>query len=162
MKSNIAMREMLQQHSKIKDVDFPLSPKLLVLLESPVEEHNGAFLFSKLKSTVHEPTSRFEDLTGYECAVNHVHLEDYVDSPAAMHRESLLKMGMTFVDHLKQRLSFTHPQTHFRIILSCNLDDPPGSVVRFHKIRVGESWINEDNLDGYEGEAILVIDVPGD
>jgi len=160
MKTNVAMRELLQKYDKFEEVDFSLDPKLLALLDSPVEEHNGAFLFSQLRPTVQDPLSRFGDLTGYECTVNHIHLEDFVDSLDLESRERLLQIGVASVHHLVEKLSLAHPHIQFRVIMSCNLDDPPGCVLRFHKIRVDENWVKLDDLDGYEMEAILVTDVP--
>lgn len=159
MKNNKAMTKLIRQYGESQDRSFPLNPKLVTLLDSGIKERDGVFLLVALEFSVSTPMSRFGDRTGYECAVNHVHLEDFLDSANQQDRGTLFRSGVAFAHRLNEKLVSTFPQDHFRIILSCNLDDPPGCVVRFHKVRAGENWIQLDDLEGYKSEAIMVIEV---
>ena len=159
MKSNSAMKRLLQHYGESEGRLFPLSAKLITLLASHIEERDGVFLFTTFDRSVPSSTSRFGDLTGCECAINHVHLEDFVEPTNHKDRETLFKSGISFAYRLKEKLISTFPQERFRIILSYNLNDPPACVVRFHKVRAGENWIKLDDLEGYESEAVMVMDV---
>jgi len=133
---------------------------LISLLGSGIIENNGTFLLKKLEDSVKDPFPRFGDLTGYECEVNHVHLEDYIDFSHNKDPEILFRSGVAFVSRLNEKLALTYHNEHFRIILSYSLDEPLGCSIRFHKIRTGENWIKMEDLEGYKSEAIMVMDVP--
>ncbi|MFY9843053.1 MAG: hypothetical protein WA718_17530 [Terriglobales bacterium] len=94
------------------------------------------------------------DRTGFECFINHVHL------PFDGTNQTLISC-LEYVATLQQTLM---PLTdrRFRVIVSLSEDDESpkfACTVRFHQIRPGEDWIEED-IEGYKSEAMLVFDVP--
>lgn len=97
----------------------------------------------------------FPDLTGYECFVNHVHIEDYL-SGAKPGSDALLEQGLAFANKIVEELSSLFPEKQFKAIVTANKS---GCSVRFHLIRRGENWLSDD-LDKYVQEAILVLETP--
>jgi hypothetical protein len=95
----------------------------------------------------------FPDLTGYECFVNHVHIEDYL-SDAELGSNALLKQGIALANKIVEELSSLFPGRLFKAIVGAN---ESGCSVRFHLIRSGENWLSDD-LDKYGQEAILVLE----
>src|SRR5690554_2407495 len=85
----------------------------------------------------------FIDKTGYECFINSLHIDDYVES-------NFLSYALVFVFELFERWK---KNKNLQAIISV---DEFGAVVKLHKDRVGESWIG-GNIEDYE-EAILAID----
>jgi hypothetical protein len=92
--------------------------------------------------------SDFPDRTGYECFVNHVHIDDYVSdaSPPA-----LAALGVAFAERLCDAL--TAHGGKFAVIVS---SDDTSCSVRFHRLRDGEQRV-ADNLESYRDEGVLVI-----
>ena len=88
------------------------------------------------------------DLTGYECFVNHLHIDDYTDENFFLHGLGLIMAVAGIV-----RNKF--PQKHFRFILAQEKDS--SCNVRFHCRRKGEEWLSED-IDQYREDGILVMD----
>jgi hypothetical protein len=100
------------------------------------------------------------DPTGTECSINKWHIEDLLQTTS--YSESFLaKAGIRFAQEIRTRLLATLIQGEFRVIVSVTdpLDDslPLGCTVRCHKRRPENPWLRED-LEGYENEALLVID----
>jgi hypothetical protein len=91
--------------------------------------------------------SLYHDKTGFECFVNHIHINDYAD-------EDYLEIGLAFLLSLGSKLQREFSKRKFRLILSENND---GCTVRFHCLRNGERWTSED-LDQYKEEGIFIID----
>jgi hypothetical protein len=103
----------------------------------------------------HVKVTDFPDKTGFECFINHVHL------PFEGTIASLVPC-LEYVAKLQEALIPFTQDRQFRLIISLSEDDAfPNSActVRFHEIRLGENWI-ADGLEGYQSEAILVLDVP--
>ena len=93
--------------------------------------------------------ARFEDETGYECFVNHIHLEDLVlTSDRCLLFEQALLFGNE-VAGLKSKIGVLEP-LEFIII-----EDGAEVSVRFHMVRMGQSWLS-DNIEGYR-EAVAAI-----
>jgi len=159
MKTNTSMDKLLQVYGETESRQFSLSSKLSTLLESRIEERDKTFCFTSLRSTISEPVMFFGDLTGYECAVNHIHIDDFLEPGSQQKQGLLFRSAIAFAYRLKEKLISTFPKQNFNIILGYSLGNPPGCTVRFHKIRENESWIS-DNLDGYEAEAVMVLDTP--
>lgn len=95
----------------------------------------------------------FPDATGYECFVNHVHIEDHVLGKGTG-SISVHKQALEFARRLSESLSSSFPGKLFLVILACS---ESGSSARFHLARQGQSWLSED-LEGYAEEAILTIE----
>jgi hypothetical protein len=115
---------------------------------------NGAIIFkSMVKNAKRVNKDNFPDLTGYECFLNHIHIEDYLDisSPGP---QALLKQGVVFALHVKNQLEKFFQHSKFRLIVAFN---ESGCNVRFHCLRLGEKWLSED-LEQDTGESILVLE----
>src|SRR5215470_16016930 len=98
------------------------------------------------------------DLTGLECFVNHYH----IDRPGDGSLRASAIAGIVAAKEFKRMIEATGIPGDFRVIVSANYNpdpDPPfnGAVVRFHKIRPNNSWLDHD-LEAYKYEGILTID----
>ena len=87
---------------------------------------------------------------GFEAFINHVHLDDELELPAA--DPMVLVQAGRYATELADRLERAYPGEVFVLIIG--LGD--SCTVRFHKLRPGESWIADD-LEGYENEAMMVV-----
>jgi len=130
-------------------------PKALSqLLARGFTKLHGAIVFTaarKIGEKV-EPKN-FPDLTGFECFVNHIHIEDQLDRPLS-NEIAVLRQGIAFAFETKTRLLSKFPRKHFKVIVVSTTDS---CGVRFHLNRPGEEWLASD-LDGYAKEAILVLE----
>lgn len=131
-----------------------LSAKLSELLAEGFTDLDGAVVFTAMRDTAERVTpDNFPDLTGYECFVNHVHVEDHVDNSIS-EQPALLKQGIAFALAVESGLCSTFPGKPFKVIVAATTR---GCGVRFHSVRTGEEWL-ASNLDGYAEEAILVLE----
>ena len=165
MRTNTWMSKLLQQYEIGEDYSQELIPELRALLDAGFHVRDGAYLFARLENTVGEPPEQFEDLTGYECAVNHFHPDFYLDPPDHENTELVLKNGVAFVHALARKLRGSFPGVPFRIILDYSDETNDwlmSCTIRFHKVRPAEEWIKLDDLDGYKTGAILIVSIPGD
>lgn len=131
-----------------------LSERLSQLLAEGFSVLDGAVVFTSARNIAESVgPANFPDLTGFECFVNHVHVEDHLDGSLPSPTQ-LLKQATAFAfaitDHLRSRF----PEKAFRVIVSATAS---GCGVRFHQVRPLEDWLASD-LDGYADEAILVLD----
>jgi hypothetical protein len=92
------------------------------------------------------------DLTGEECSVNSFHLEDYLEKDMSRESQALAVTAVKYADWLAERLR-RFSADPFRIIFSV---DRRNCVMRFYKVRDGESWLDDD-LEGYQ-QAVAVHD----
>jgi len=148
------MQKLLVQSSESKLANIKLGPKLNQLLVSKILEIDGVFVLESLQTRSQVFRTAFPDLTDYECAVNHIHIEDF----SAKKKQNQLELGVGFACKLKDKLQQEFPLKRFRIIVSYRMDDYLCSV-RFHHVRENEIWIELDQLDEYEMEAILIFDI---
>lgn len=132
-----------------------LGPRLRELLDSPmVREGPCCVLQALAKLNGNARQESYFDLTGYECFVNHIHLEDYLDEVAVGESGKLLDSGILYSLCLGEKLSrASAPGEVFRVILSF---DGADCTARFHKARKNEQWLS-DNIEDYE-DALLVLD----
>ena len=94
----------------------------------------------------------YQDETGYECFVNHLHIDDYAESDS-------LPLAMAFAGQVGSVWLSTASENTMRVIVSHN---DSGSVVRCHLVRPNQSWLAED-LDSYEQDAVWFEDfIPED
>jgi hypothetical protein len=101
-------------------------------------------------------TKAYGDKTGFEASNNHIHISQYVDDG---YRSPIkeLKLAMYILDAWKIKLKTDFPEYKFHLILSY---DGKESTLRFHKYREDEGfWLIIDDLDGYEEEAILILEI---
>jgi len=110
----------------------------------------SVFLADELALSTHVSPKDFEDRTGYECFVNHVHL------PCRSGKRSLLST-LNYLANLKRSLEEFCPHGVFLIIASFSDGE---CAVRFHRFRQNEKWLADD-LEGYKLEKILEIRTNG-
>jgi hypothetical protein len=155
MKTNQRM-EALYQQVRQDNLDDPkgLSQKLQQLLASPFMEEEGCVFLAQLRTRV--PTVKladFQDRTAYECYVNHIHVEDYSENGGFLPLP-MLGYGMAVAQSLRDRLVKEKQGKHFHVIVNFDGDH---CDVRFHTVRLDETWLNPD-LEEYTQEALAVLD----
>ena len=154
MKTNHPM-ELLYDEIREENLDDPkaLPQKLLALLGAGFVEEEKCVFLSLLK--IDSPVKRadFPDRTAYECFVNHIHIEDYLENGGLPPLE-MLGRGLALARELKARLSSLPGKRHFRIIVSFR---GPSCTVRFHTVRPDETWTDKD-ASGLQSEAIAILD----
>jgi hypothetical protein len=137
MKTNQKMRGYMsafQPHAPV------LSPELSSALASGFVEENGCVLLaSEARSSV-LTRDAWQDDTGYECFINHLHVNNLAEA-------------LEFARRLKNALAERFTGV-FVVIVSF---DGREATVRFHKLRTGQIWLNK-NLEGYLEEGIAVLD----
>jgi hypothetical protein len=144
---NTAMLDRLA-HTPVTLV-LPLQDETLAdYLARGVTENDECIILSALAESCspYDP-GLFFDRTGYECFVNHVHIEHQPHAPDE------LREAFSYAQRLAGLLN-TVPGP-FMIIISQHTATSE-TAVRFHKIRPDEGWLADD-LEGYADEAILAI-----
>lgn len=122
-------------------------PELLVLLDAGFVAQDGCFFIRSLKELcLSVSIDDFSDKTGFECFVNSVHIDDYVDSD---YLASALLFAQACFDAWK------NDNKSYKLA-GVILSDGFGVVVKFHCLRESESWLDEC-LEKYE-EAVLFTD----
>jgi hypothetical protein len=92
--------------------------------------------------------SRFPDKTGYECYVNHIHLDDHDANTVKQ-----LEMAIAAMKVLRENWrnwEYSHLPIEFVISV-----DESSCVFRFHVLRDNEKYLDGD-LEKYENDAVLV------
>jgi hypothetical protein len=153
---NEAMRRLLAGFDLSLGRDAPAStmPEALqTVLSQGIARENDCFLFAANRDGARSaPESRFQDMTGYECFVNLVHVARHGEDD----KESLAA-ALDFAAGTRRLLeSLPEPRPEFRVILTVDTDS---CSIRFHARRNGESWLADD-LEKYE-EAVAVLDAAG-
>ena len=131
-----------------------LSEKLSQLIAQGFTDLGEAIVFTAMRNIAEnvEPEN-FPDLTGFECFVNHLHVEDQLDGPGS-DQTALMRQGIAFAFAAESQLCSTFPGKPFKVIVAATAH---GCGVRFHLVRTGEDWLATD-LDGYGEEGILVLE----
>ena len=119
-----------------------LSRELSSVLSAGFVEEKGCVLLATQARDTRPAFARAttEDETGYECFINHVHVER-------------LGEALEFARRLSKALAATFAYD-FVVIVSF---DGRQATVRFHRLRKGQTWLT-DNLEEYREEGIAVID----
>jgi hypothetical protein len=130
-----------------------LNEKVSQLLAQGFTDLDGAIVFTAMRNIAQKvkPES-FPDLTGFECFVNHIHVEDQLDGPVS-DQAALIRQGIAFALAIDGQLRSTFSGKPFKVIVAATAH---GCGVRFYLVRPGEEWLASD-LNGY-GEAILVLE----
>ncbi|MGS0545451.1 hypothetical protein HXW87_19465 [Pseudomonas sp. Y5-11] len=121
------------------------SVELSSIIEKGFFKKDGCELLDYFKeSSVGVGLNHFEDQTGYECFVNSIHIDDYVES-------NWLGNALQFASELLDRWSANlHPEV-LQVIVS---SDEFGAMVKAHVVRMHEFWLR-DNLDEYEDPVLM-------
>jgi len=117
-----------------------LSPELATVLVAGFMEKEGCVLLASEARNSFAARDATQDETGYECFVNHLHVKN-------------LEEALEFARRLNRALAERF-KVDFVVIVSF---DGREATVRFHKLRTGQMWLNE-NLEGYLEEGIAVMD----
>lgn len=126
---------------------FQLNPILEKLLSDGFTCHKGCyFLKSLYKLQNHINQSDFIDSTGYECFINSIHFDDYVN-------ENIIEQALLFSDHLIRVWNTENNGLILRLILS---ETDFGFNLKFHLFREQEKWINENDIDKFK-EALVIF-----
>lgn len=134
---------------------FAFANKLKLLTEAPIIETPDGIILEPLAQP-HISASSFQDRTGYEAFINHVHVSDFVD-PDELRQEKppyLLVQGFLFMNRIRDRLNGRWER--FRIILSLDRESEEVTV-RFYMLRPNEVWCVDD-IDEYSLEDIILED----
>ena len=151
MNANKHMRELLERGAALTEIYVP-SPFQILVGGGFTEIQGCVFLRSLFPYDTLMALPR-NDLTGNESSVNSFHLEDYLEKGMSREAPALAVTAVKCVDWLAERLR-RFSADPFRIIFSVG---GRNCVMRFHKVREGESWLDDD-LEGYQ-EAVAVYDV---
>lgn len=129
-----------------------LHPTLSAIADAGFVSTGGAHLLRKLaEPNPHIRPEDFTDLTGYECFVNSVHVEDFTEDDVG--QQTFLLIERVFKDW--------QATGEHQILNALISSSAPGEVVlKFHLLRPGES-LSAEPLDGYIDDAVAVIDSAG-
>lgn len=130
-----------------------LPQKLLALLNSGFAEVDGGIFLSALKNKASVQRPDFPHSTAYECYVNCIHIEEYLENGGLPPLE-MLGRGLALAHELRERLSRLHGARHFRIIVAF---PGPTCTVRFHTIRPDEEWVDKAAA-GRGSEALAIVE----
>ncbi len=156
MRMNSRMKTLYEATMKTTALDhLSLDYRLSSILEDGfLLAEGGVFLRRMYERKGNAERAMFPDLTGYECFVNHFHVEDYLGAKVIQAPHPSLAYGIVFAKNLMERIRAKYRGLRVRVILSV---DSAGCAVRFHSVREGESWI-PNNLESYQEEGIMVLD----
>jgi hypothetical protein len=153
MRMNSRMHALLNdERVRALSVERPLPARIQSIIDQGAHCRDGMWLLRAMDTGETNVTpSSFPDAVGYECFINHFHINDQLDdgeenAPA----EEQLAYGLRFILDIQKRLP---REPRFTLILSCNEDD---CSVRAHTHREGQRWIADD-LEAYRDDAVLVI-----
>ncbi|WP_460908410.1 hypothetical protein [Paraburkholderia jirisanensis] len=148
------MKNLIKQHSNSVCI---LPEKLDALLSAGFKRIDDCIFFSSLFPEQNIPAIEFVqhaygDLTGYECMINKLHLEDYCESQIFINSHLFV---LRFIEAWK-----TSFKTQAVAILSYEENGEFGdiSVFRFHLKRPGEFFIDTTAIEKYP-DPILVVDI---
>lgn len=155
MRMNDKAQRLLRSHTmKTFTIDAQLNTPLLKIIQEGFIEINQAVIYKIFTNTARSiPLASLPDLTGYECFVNHVHIEDFLGDGRFTQKE-LLQKGILFALATRKALRTLKKSREFCLIIALNKS---GCSFRFHTVRENESWLAND-LNSYSQEAILVIE----
>lgn len=123
-----------------------IDSKLAAIADAGIIAVEDGFLLQALASAKTNATKEnFPDKTGYECFINHVHIEDYVTDNLATH--AWLFAARTLKKWIDEKFNGQ--------LVAIISSDEESTTVRFHHKRPNEFWLAHD-LDGYE-QAVLEI-----
>jgi hypothetical protein len=151
MIANTKMSDLINENEGLSfNVDLLLKmawPKL-------VNNHGCILLYDQLQYS-HVTQEDFEDETGYEAFVNHVHLkgnEFGIELTAAEFIHVAIKIAETW----KRKLALDFPDSRFMVIVGFYAEENE-VILRFHKVRDNQApWISINGIEKYV-EPIMVL-----
>jgi hypothetical protein len=141
-------KKMCKELEQVNFDEKKIPPELFALLDAGFIALDGCFFIRSLKELcLSVSDTDFLDKTGFECFVNSIHIDDYVDS-------DYLAIALLFVQACFDVWKNTHSESGK--LAGIILSDEIGVVVKFHYLRESESWLGEC-LERYE-EAVFSTD----
>jgi len=137
-----ANKSMVNQHGDKLAVGSktPLPAGLFAILTlGNVEQNACVFLTAMLEKCKSVRHGDFPDKTGYECFVNHIHIDDFTDT-------DMLQIAIAFLTRVSEMLKIEYSNYDFRGLISL---DESSATIRIHRTRAGEEWLSND-LEGYD------------
>jgi hypothetical protein len=146
-----------------------LAPALRKTVLEGVVRRGEVLLFAGYSGWADEPPGRFPDLTGWECSVNSLHLDDAVPVEAESSADGepvisdedqalMLRHGLGFALEVVRLVNELDEPVPVRCIIGTNTTN---GTFRFHRARPGESWHTAD-LDAYSRDwpiqKLIVVD----
>lgn len=140
-------KKMNMELSNIKYQNLELNTDLKEIVEAGFVNANG-FVFLKMlyEKATNVSEIDFPDRTGYECFINSVHIDDFVEADC-------LITACMFVDFIFKKWKDANIKGVLCAIIS---SEELSTIVKIHLKRNGESWLDE-NIEKYE-DAVLVTD----
>lgn len=155
MLANSKMIALMQEVEESHKVEVPQKETLSRLLRPEFVELNGCIVIGDQLAKNHAKKDDFEDETGFEVFVNHIHL-DGTELGEGLNPINVLGLSLKIVELWQSKLARDFPNEKFLIILGF---DEGETTLRFYKVRQSETpWINLEALEKYE-EAVLVAEV---
>lgn len=87
----------------------------------------------------------YGDLTGYEASCNEI----LIDTNNIENTE----LALILVEELSEFLKAKFPKYHFKIVSQIDTE----IIMRFYTVRVGEEWIDIENIDSYREKLLVKI-----
>ena len=166
VRANRSMKALLGADAEFPErVSVPCPSALLAELEDGFKELDGCVVPKRFENGPIWSAGRVradnqDDETGLECTVSKIHIEDFVrnDLPLA----DITRHGIAYALRLREALTRSVPAGVFRIIVDVQLPDADldlGGIytIRFHKVRVGQVWLDDD-LEHYRQNAVLAME----
>jgi len=155
IRTNRAMRTALGQNGipEISELSLEGANIFQDIISEGILTENGCLLLKKNISLCNGvKINDFPDLTGYECYINKINVDDYLPT---VDPKELLQYSILLVRLLEEQLVKVDEKV--KIVIGFQADDVITSSVRFHKVRSKESWLAAD-IEKYD-ECILVAEI---
>ena len=124
-----------------------LKISLQKLLDSGFKNSNDCYFLETLfNQQSHIQQSDFIDKTGYECFINSIHIDDYVE-------KDYFEQAILFASNLVELWNCSNYGKKLLIIVS---ETDFGFNLKFHLKRESEQWIDIKDINKFE-EALIVI-----
>ncbi|MCX2545960.1 hypothetical protein [Pseudomonas sp. COW5] len=142
MKFNSEMEKMLRRTGRAS-----LAGDLVDIARSGFVERDGCVFLANLDGFQRNASLKnFPDRTGYECFVNSIHIDDYVNT-------DFLACALSYLSSVFETWNESSLPGVLQGAISADKFD---ATVKFHLLRPGEAWLSDD-LERY-GEAVLAVE----
>ncbi len=142
LKINLKMKQKMKE---LKENHLVLTDELQSIISSGFIEKEHCVFSKKLMNYSSSASKKhFQDCIGFECFVNSLHIDDYVD-------KDYLEYAILFCNSLLISWRSFNPNNKLNVIISL---DEFGASVKFHLNRNGEMWLSEE-LESYD-EPVLI------
>jgi hypothetical protein len=147
---NLPMAQLNKKYEALlrRDTKASVDSEAQGILAAGVSENDGIYSLNLTRAErTNAKLENFPDLTGYECFINHIHLEGRDEASAFVRG---INFGRALIKLLKPLSS---NKNDFKVIVAIESKE---ASIRFHRVRMNESWLAKD-LEGYR-EAVLVLE----